>query len=141
MQGRDHEPLPEPSPLAAYVPHKVHYVVANLPRLEAVFFRTLNGNEPVREWLLSLSKEDRKRIGIDIGYVQYKWPIGKPRVDYLRGSVWEVRTNLKDRIARVLFAVDGKEMVLLHGFIKKTQRTAGIDLTLAETRWREWCRG
>lgn len=43
--------------------------------------------------------------------------------------------------ARVLFAVDGKEMVLLHGFIKKSRRTAGDDLALAEARWREWCRG
>jgi phage-related protein len=61
-------------------------------------------------------------------------------VDHLRGDVWEVRSNLKGRIARVLFAVDGKEMVLLHGFIKKSQRTSGDDIALAEARWREWCR-
>jgi phage-related protein len=116
-------------------------MVASLPRLEASFFRTSLGNEPVREWLLSLSKEDRKAVGTDIAYVQYKWPLGKPRVDHLRGNVWEVRSSLKGRIARVLFAVDGKEMVLLHGFIKKAQRTPSADLELAEARWREWCRG
>jgi len=116
-------------------------MVANLPRLEASFFRTSSGNEPVREWLLSLSKEDRKAVGTDIAYVQYKWPLGKPRVDHLRGNVWEVRSSLKGRIARVLFAVDGKELVLLHGFVKKSQRTPGDDLALAEARWREWCRG
>jgi len=116
-------------------------MVASLPRLEASFFRTSSGNEPVREWLLSLSKEDRKAVGTDIAYVQYKWPLGKPRVDHLRGNVWEVRSSLKGRIARVLFAVDGKELVLLHGFVKKSQRTPGDDLALAEARWREWCRG
>jgi len=116
-------------------------MVANLPRLQASFFRTSSGNEPVREWLLSLSKEDRKAGGTDIAYVQCKWPLGKPRVDPLRGNVWEVRSSLKGRIARVLFAVDGKELVLLHGFIKKSQRTPGGDLALAEARWREWCRG
>jgi phage-related protein len=116
-------------------------MVATLLRLEASFFRTSSGNEPVREWLLSLSKQDRKVIGTDIAYVQYKWPLGKPRVDHLRGDVWEVRSSLKGRIARVLFAVDGKEMVLLHGFVKKTQRTPDDDLALAEARWREWCRG
>jgi phage-related protein len=116
-------------------------MVASLPRLEASFFRTSSGNEPVREWLLSLSKEDRKAVGADIAYVQYKWPLGKPRVDHLERDVWEVRSSLKGRIARVLFAVDGKEMVLLHGFIKKAQRTSGDDLALAEARWREWCRG
>ena len=116
-------------------------MVASLPRLQASFFRTSSGNEPVREWLLSLSKEDRKAVGTDIAYVQYKWPLGKPRVDHLRGNVWEVRSSLKGRIARVLFAVDGKELVLLHGFVKKSQRTPGDDLALAEARWREWCRG
>jgi phage-related protein len=116
-------------------------MVATLLRLEASFFRTSSGNEPVREWLFSLSKQDRKVIGTDIAYVQYKWPLGKPRVDHLRGDVWEVRSSLKGRIARVLFAVDGKEMVLLHGFVKKTQRTPDDDLALAEARWREWCRG
>jgi len=60
-------------------------------------------------------------IGEDIAYVQYKWPIGKPRVDHLRGSVWEVRSKLGNRIARVLFAVEQSEMILLHAFVKKTQ--------------------
>jgi phage-related protein len=116
-------------------------MVATLQRLEASFFRTSAGNEPVREWLLSLSRAHRKAVGTDIAYVQYKWPLGKPHVDHLRWSVWEVRSSLKGRIARVLFAVDGKGMVLLHGLIKKSQRTAGDDLALAEARWREWCRG
>ena len=94
-----------------------------LPKLHATFFRTRAGKEPVREWLLGLARDERKTIGTDIAYVQYKWPIGSPRVDHLRGGVWEVRSRLPSRIARVLFAVADGEMVLLHGFIKKTQRT------------------
>jgi phage-related protein len=90
-------------------------------RLDAVFFRSKGGNEPVRDWLRSLPKDQRKAIGDDVAYVQFKWPIGKPRVDHLRGAVWEVRSSLGNRIARTLFAVDGGQMVLLHGFIKKTQ--------------------
>ena len=73
--------------------------------------------------------------------MQYKWPIGKPRVDHLRGGIWEVRTSLERRIARVLFAVSGKEIVLLHGFVKKTQRTSTDDINLSEKRWKEWQRG
>ena len=61
-------------------------------RLDAVFFQARTGNEPVREWLKGLAKDERKTIGEDITYVQFKWPIGKPRVDHLRGPVWEVRT-------------------------------------------------
>jgi phage-related protein len=97
-------------------------------RLGAVFFRTSNGNEPVREWLKSLTKEQRRAIGEDIAYVQFKWPIGKPRVDHLRGAIWEIRTTLGNRIARTLFAVVGGLIVLLHGFIKKTQRTPNDDI-------------
>ena len=68
------------------------------PRLIAIFFATANGNEPVREWLKGLSKQDRRSIGEDIAYVQFKWPIGKPRVDHLRGAIWEVRTSLGNRM-------------------------------------------
>src|SRR6266568_3527266 len=52
-------------------------------RLDAVFFRLESGSEPVREWLKSLPKDERKAIGEDIAYVQFKWPIGKPHVDHL----------------------------------------------------------
>lgn len=110
-------------------------------RLNAVFFRSKGGNEPVREWLKSLPKDQRKAIGDDVAYVQFKWPIGKPRVDHLRGAVWEVRSSLGNRIARTLFAVEAGQMVLLHGFIKKTQQTSQDDIELAEKRFKEWQHG
>src|SRR5438552_4537970 len=110
-------------------------------RLGAVFFRSGGGNEPVREWLKGLPKDQRRIIGEDIAYVQFKWPIGKPRVDHLRGAVWEVRTSLDNRIARTLFAVEGGQMVLLHGFIKKTQQTPNEHIALADKRFKEWQRG
>lgn len=110
-------------------------------KLRAVFYRSATGKEPVREWPKELPKDDRKTIGEDIAYVQYKWPIGKPRVDHLRGAIWEVRTSLNNRIARTLIAVEGGQMVLLHGFIKKTQQTPTGDIDLAEKRFKEWHRG
>jgi len=83
----------------------------------------------------------RQRAGRDIAYVQFKWPIGKPRVSHLRGAVWEVRSSLGNRIARTLFAVKGRQMLLLHGFIKKTQQTPNDDIELAEKRFKEWQHG
>ena len=103
-------------------------------KLNAVFFRTERGNEPVREWLLSLAKSERKVIGSDVLKVQYCWPIGKPLVGNLGNGLWEVRSNLQDRIARVLFCAEGKKMILLHGFIKKTQKTPKQELDLALRR-------
>jgi antitoxin HicB len=96
--------------------------------------RLLSGGERQRAgsaWLKGLPKDERKAIGEDIAYVQFKWPIGKPRVDHLRAAVWEVRTSLANRIARTLFAVEGRRMVLLHGFIKKTRQTPNDDIKLA----------
>lgn len=45
---------------------------------------------------------------------------GVPLVAHLDGDVWEVRIRLDASIARILFALEGNIMVLLHGFIKKT---------------------
>jgi phage-related protein len=104
------------------------------PKLDAVFFRTERGNEPVREWLVSLPKAERKAIGGDILKVQYCWPVGKPLVGNLGGGLWEVRSRLADRIARVIFCVEEQAMMLLHGFMKKTQKTPKHDLDLARKR-------
>jgi phage-related protein len=50
-------------------------------------------------------------------------------------GLWEVRSDLAGgRIARVIFCVANRQMVLLHGFIKKTQRTSQADLELALKR-------
>ena len=102
-------------------------------RIPAIFFRTDAGGEPVREWLKSLSRADRKQIGTDIMTVEFGWPIGMPVCRALGHGLYEVRTRLNsNRIARVLFYVDKRDrMVLLHGFIKKTQKTPVDDLKLA----------
>lgn len=110
-------------------------------KLPAIFFSSASGDEPVREWLKTLDKTQRLHIGEDIAYVQYKWPIGKPRVDHLRGPVWEVRSKIGNRIARVLFAIEQSQMILLHGFIKKTQQTDPADIELALKRLKEWKNG
>lgn len=109
-------------------------------RLPAHFYRTATGTEPVRDWLRELSRAERKIVGEDIAYMQYKWPSGKPRVDHLRGAVWEVRSTIGNRIARVLFAVEKSIVILLHGFIKKTQKTDAADIELALKRFKEWNR-
>ncbi len=106
--------------------------------LKVVFFKTDMGNEPVREWLKELSKEDCKVIGTDILTVQYAWPVGKPLVDNLGDGLWEVRSRLSNRIARTLFAMVDEEIVLLHGFIKKQQRTPQDELELAKKRKKQY---
>lgn len=89
----------------------------------------------------ALPKHEREVIGGDIAYVQYRWPVGRPHADHLRGDVWEIRSSLQNRIARVLYAVSGNEIVLLHGFIKKTRAAPEDEIEIAERCWREWQEG
>jgi phage-related protein len=106
--------------------------------LKIVFFRTEADNEPVRKLLKYLPKEDCQTIGADILTVQYAWPVGKPLVDNLGDGIWEVRSRLGNRIARTLFAVVDEEIVLLHGFIKKQQKTPTDELDLAKKRKKQY---
>jgi phage-related protein len=102
--------------------------------LPAVFFRTETGREPVRDWLQELPKGERKIIGIDIMTVQFRWPLGMPLVAHIGSGIWEVRSQLPTRIARTLFFVHEREIILLHGFIKKTRKTPKEDRALALKR-------
>lgn len=112
-------------------------MVEQMKRIRAVFWRAASGSEPVRDWLKGLDKEDRFRIGTDIKTVEFGWPIGMPTCRPLKQGLFEVRTNLENRIARILFCVFDGRMVLLHGFIKKTQKTPQTDLDLALERKRQ----
>ena len=97
-----------------------------LKQLPARFFKQDTGNVPVRDWLLSLSPEDRKTIGDDIRTAEFGWPVGMPLCRSIKAQkgLWAIRTSLADvRIARVFFCAHGGNMVLLHRFIKKTRKT------------------
>ena len=108
--------------------------LGKLPRLTVRFFRESTCSEPVRDRLKRLPVEEKREIGSDIKTVQFGWPIGMPVVDHIDGDVWEVRTRLSTRIARVLFVLEGNVMVLLHGFIKKERKTPKDDLDIAKQR-------
>jgi phage-related protein len=85
-----------------------------------------------------LSTADRRALGHDIGLVEFGWPVGMPLCRPLGSGLWEIRSSLDgNRIARVIFCIAEGRMVLLHGFIKKTQKTLKADLDLARDRQNE----
>ncbi|WP_298099901.1 type II toxin-antitoxin system RelE/ParE family toxin [uncultured Campylobacter sp.] len=109
-----------------------------MKRVKAVFYESGSGNMPVREWLLSLDREDCRIIGEDIATVEFGYPIGMPVCRSLGNGLYEVRSDISGgRIARVIFVVKRGYMVLLHSFIKKTQKTPKQDIDLASKRARE----
>jgi phage-related protein len=103
-------------------------------RLRVFFFKSDSGTEPVRDWLRDLERKDRKTIGEDIKTVQFGWPLGMPLVRKLETDLWEVRSRLQRGIARVIFTVQRDVMILLHGFIKKSQKTPVVELATARKR-------
>jgi phage-related protein len=105
--------------------------------LPIAFYRTLGGDEPVRDWLLSLTADVRKEIGGDIRNVQDGWPLGKPYVDGFGSGLYEVRTSYRGQQYRVFFIILEETMVLLHGFQKKTQKTPAAEIKLARRRQKE----
>src|SRR6266700_3515409 len=115
--------------------NEVWSIVRKLP---AFFYENALGNWPVREWILGLSLEDRKLVGRDIQKVEFGWPLGMPYCRSLGNGLWEVRSDLTDgKTARVIFCVARERMVLLHSFVKKTQKTPAQDLRLALKRMKE----
>ena len=100
--------------------------------------KTLERVQPVREWLLSLSGDDRRTAGKDIQRVEFEWPVGMPHCRRLDTDLWEVRSHLSDgRLGRVIFTIDQGELYLLHGFVKKTRKTPQPDIELARKRRKE----
>ena len=121
-----------------YIKTDAQVTKARAPEVPVRFYRSAAGREPVLEWLRSLDREDRRAIGLDLMRVQFGWPIGTPLVRSLKDGLWEVRSRLpSQKIARLILCFNQKTVIVLHGFIKKTQKTPTEDLELAKRRLKE----
>lgn len=106
---------------------------------EVVFFATRAGNEPVLEWLRTLTKDEKITIGSDLRTVQMGFPIGMPLCRPLGDGLFEVRSSLPTRKeARLIFFQQGRDLIVVNGFIKKTQKTPDEEIGKARTRKREY---
>lgn len=120
-------------------------------KIHAVFYQTEVGNEPVKDELLKLGRPTKTVIGEDIKFVEFNWKLDRPYVDQLRkgnGSsektVYEVRSkvelgNVKKEF-RTLFFVYDNLMILVHMFVKKSQKTPKVEIDLAWDRMKKWIR-
>lgn len=102
--------------------------------IPVVFFRLDSGREPVREWLSDMSRDNRKTLGEDIKTLQFGWPVGMPLARKMDINLWELRSTTSSGIARTFFTVYQKKIVLLHGFVKKSQKTPSNELATAKRR-------
>lgn len=106
--------------------------------LEAAFYQTPQGNQPCRDFLLALSRDERREVGADIFAVQKGFPMGLPLCRKMDTDLWEVRSTVPDGICRIFFTVNQNTMILLHGIKKKSQKTPLEDLKTAKERLKEY---
>jgi phage-related protein len=107
---------------------------------QARFYRTAADREVVRDWIRDFSKEDQRILGRDLLKVQQGFPLGLPLCRSLGNGLWEIRSTLTGRIeGRMIFYFDSplQSVVVLHGFIKKSQKTPKSEIDVALYRKRE----
>ena len=107
-------------------------------KIDARFYHAASGASPVLDWLRSLPIEDRYVIGQDLARVEFGWPVGMPLCRSFGDGLWEVRSALPSgRAARLIVCAAAGELFVLHGFVKKTQKTPPKDLALSRKRMKE----
>jgi phage-related protein len=102
------------------------------------FFRTPAGNEPARDWLRNRSPADRRAIGEDLKVVQCRWPLGMPLVRKMEPRLWELRSKIPEGCARLFFTIWSSHVVVLHTFVKQSEKTPDHELKTAQRRLREF---
>ena len=114
------------------------------PVLEAIFFKTPRCDEPVRDFIIAQGEKGKKTIGTEIKTVQFGWPnnfVPRKLVGNIRSveGLSEVRSSFRSgrQQVRILFAVEGNKMVLLHGFFKQRPQITN-EIRTAERRLELW---
>ena len=97
-------------------------------------------DERLESWLNDTPKDIKARIINIVDLLAEHGPqnVREPYVKHLQGKLYEIRAKGKDGIARVFyFTMTGQRIVLLHGFINKTQKTPKRELAIAVVRMKE----
>ena len=115
----------------------IHYPqLRNQPTYKVAHYRKANKKEPVREWIKKLNQSEKSIVLEKIKTLEFRWPLGLPLVKKLNKSLWELRIKTNKRQLRIIFLVDKKRkiLLLLHGFVKKDQKTPKRELETALKR-------
>jgi phage-related protein len=114
----------------------VRKLTQEIPKsIPLIFWNSGVGNQPMRDWFKALPELERTKLGKDLRRVQFGWPVGMPLVKSLGMGLWELSSSLPNkREARVIFCIVDNTIIVLNGFIKKTQKTPVAELNLATKR-------
>ena len=110
--------------------------MADYKEWELVFYEDEAGRSPAREFLQSLDAKTLTRFVWSIEQLRiHNVRAHEPLVRHLEGKLWELREESNTNIYRLLyFFFSGRQIVLLHGFQKKTQKTPSREIDIALQR-------
>ena len=96
-----------------------------MAKFEVIFYDKPDGNEPVKDFLLSLDKKMRTKMLRTISILADNGTdLREPHSKFLGDGIFELRAKIGSDITRVLyFFFVGHRIILTNGFIKKTQKT------------------
>src|SRR5436305_1906625 len=99
-------------------------------------YKDEQGRSPIRQFLESLDERAQDDIAATIEYVRvHNVHAREPHVKKIEGKLWEMRVRSSKNAYRVLyFATSGRRIVLLHGFVKKTNKTPREEIKTAQAR-------
>jgi phage-related protein len=104
------------------------------------FYERDNGGCPVEDFLNGLDKAPRAKVLALIQLLAEQGPnLPFPYSSQVRGKIRELRTRYgRERLRVLYFGASTREWVLLHGFIKQSQKTPEQDIGIAEARMTEY---
>lgn len=100
------------------------------------FYTDEQGRAPVEEFLDTVPRKERAKILRDLNLLEeFGLQLGSPHVRHLTGKLWELRIRTRGKAYRIIyFAYTGQRFILLHAFLKKTNKTPRAELHVSETR-------
>ena len=107
---------------------------------ECLYYKTKNGNNPVKVFIDNLSFKTQRKFFIKIDWLEEHGPrLPEPHAKKLENDLYELRFESEDGAIRIIyFFYIGKKIILLNGFKKKTQKTPRRQIELAEKRMKDY---
>jgi phage-related protein len=107
---------------------------------EIEYYMADNGRIPVKEFIEALNLKERAKVARTIDLLEeFGINLGMPCAEHLEGDIWELRARLSKSRYRIIYFLDtGKVFIMLHGFVKKTQKISKNELEIAKKRLRDY---
>lgn len=107
---------------------------------EIKLFATASGEEVVADFLDSLPRKHRAKAIWEIELLSIQGTaLTLPYARHIDGDLWELRVKFASDISRIFYFIHTKnQIVLLHGFVKKTDKTPPGEIAIAKTRMADY---